>query len=303
VILKVGSKVHMPKAMYSVLEVVEITELSTQVLHTWERRYGVVQPERNDQSSRVYSDKDVRRLQLLAHCTQAGHRIGKLVSLENEELKILADPPDRYESVRLGDLLSAAKELDVGVLQDVLSFHLAVLGPIRFVRHIASPLLDKIGELWAEGHISVASEHLATNTVRSLLGPALCPQRRTTKDPTALFATVCGEDHELGVLSAALVAQNAGMRAVYLGPRLPADQMVLACKTSGAMLVCLSVTQKASKRAKGEISDIASRLPDDVEIWIGGRASNSLRVDHFRITIIGDWQDFEDALQRFRVRH
>ena len=55
--------------------VAERTGLSLDVLRVWERRYGVVQPTRDEGGRRLYSDADIERLRLLAEATSGGRAI------------------------------------------------------------------------------------------------------------------------------------------------------------------------------------------------------------------------------------
>ena len=80
----------MPESTYSLGAVARITGLSPHVLRSWERRYGAVSPSRTPGGTRRYADADVARLKLLAAAVRAGHSIGTLSSLSDEELEELA---------------------------------------------------------------------------------------------------------------------------------------------------------------------------------------------------------------------
>jgi hypothetical protein len=63
-------------------------------------------------------------------------------------------------------------------------------------------LIREIGERWANRQIGIASEHLATGVLRSLLGSALVPTATALLGPRVVLATPTGERHELGLLMA-----------------------------------------------------------------------------------------------------
>ena len=67
--------------------VAQRTGLSSDVIRAWERRYGVVSPERSSGGHRLYSDADVEKLRLLHRLTLAGRQIGGLVQLEQSALR------------------------------------------------------------------------------------------------------------------------------------------------------------------------------------------------------------------------
>ena len=62
------------------------TGLSADVIRVWERRYGVVTPQRQPGGRRVYSDSDIQRLTLLQRATGAGRRISEVAPLPDQVL-------------------------------------------------------------------------------------------------------------------------------------------------------------------------------------------------------------------------
>src|SRR5687768_12427129 len=69
--------------------VADRTGLSPDVLRVWERRYGVVEPQRSAGGQRLYSDADVERLVLLHRATRGGHGISHVASLSRAKLEDL----------------------------------------------------------------------------------------------------------------------------------------------------------------------------------------------------------------------
>ena len=127
--------------------------------------------------------------------------------------------------VGLDDLLRDIAGLDAHALEHRLSVQFAALGPVSFARDVVAPLMAEVGRRYEREEISVAGEHLRSATVRTLLGQAPHLTRRADSGPAAIFTTPEGELHELGLLVAALCAQSAGLRVIYLGPQLPAPEL------------------------------------------------------------------------------
>ena len=74
-------------------------------LRVWERRYGVVAPEKTDSGQRVYSQHDVARLRVLRQLTHAGHAIGTIATLELESLRALVDDMPPVSTLGTGSTL------------------------------------------------------------------------------------------------------------------------------------------------------------------------------------------------------
>ena len=73
--------------LYKIGAVSRLTGLPSNTIRTWERRYQVVQPERTPSGGRVYSDKDVVRLQLIAVLLDLDESISSISGLSEDELR------------------------------------------------------------------------------------------------------------------------------------------------------------------------------------------------------------------------
>ena len=63
---------------YRVGTVAQLTGLSPDTIRAWERRYATVAPRRSAGGTRLYSDEDVVRLQLMKALTDCGDAIGAI---------------------------------------------------------------------------------------------------------------------------------------------------------------------------------------------------------------------------------
>jgi DNA-binding transcriptional MerR regulator len=69
--------------------------LSAYVIRIWEQRYRAVEPRRTATQRRLYSQREIERLNLLRDATQAGHSIGQVAQLPTDKLgKLVAVSPN-----------------------------------------------------------------------------------------------------------------------------------------------------------------------------------------------------------------
>jgi len=66
--------------------VARITGIPSDTLRMWERRYGVVEPDRGQGSSRLYSRDDITRLTLIKQLVDRGSAISTVANLSREQL-------------------------------------------------------------------------------------------------------------------------------------------------------------------------------------------------------------------------
>ena len=88
----------MAERSYRIHVAAELSGVRVELIRAWERRYGVVTPTR-DERGRLYSDADVRRLQLLAAAVERGHAIGRIARAGDTELERLIARPALREAL------------------------------------------------------------------------------------------------------------------------------------------------------------------------------------------------------------
>lgn len=288
---------------FTMREVIVATGLTRQLLHTWERRYGVVEPRRGKNDARLYADADVWRLQLLKTCVDDGHRIGRIASLDQSALKTLAQERDDRGKIPFNDILDAIDQLDVGTIEQRLTIQFAVLGPARFVRRVVIPLMAEVGVRRQSNRICTAGERMVTSIFRTLLGQGLRLIGFQEGDPVGVFTTPQGESHEIGSLCAAVLAQNSGIRAIYVGVESSICDMLNICEAANARLLGLGVTSLTATALNDCVTSLKDKLPRHSELWLGGPGANILGDDTPPgTTMIDDPFELAPAFQRFRVR-
>ena len=118
------------------------TGLSKDILRMWERRYGFPNPQRDANCERAYPPGQVERLQLIKRLMERGHRPGKIIPLDTQELAALGarrggPPPAERE---IGVFLDLVRGHRVAELRWQLTQVLMKEGLDRFVRQTIAPL-------------------------------------------------------------------------------------------------------------------------------------------------------------------
>lgn len=319
----------MTASQYPIGAVAVLTGLTVDTLRAWERRHRVVTPAR-DERGRVYSEADVRHLQLVAAAVSRGHAVGRLARLDDAALAALLDTPSPFPNAALpadpsaaprrarrtggdessqslgapiGRVLAALRRFDATEVEREVGRVAASLTPRDLVHAWVLPLMRHTGTEWHDGRLSTAQEHLLSGVLRSLLGGIIRAMPHAPKRPNLLMTTLPRDRHEFGILVAALLAALAGVRVTYLGVELPPDEVVDAARRSGATAVVLGLTYTdARTRAAADVDRIARRLPRGIELWLGGALAADLRGSAPEALVLRDLAAFEDALLRLGGR-
>lgn len=262
------------------------TGLTQHAIRAWERRYGVVTPRRTPTNRRLYSDDDVRRLSLLHRVTQAGWSVGQVAHLSTDELDLLLKESEDAQGLTqtpvdsltpghcLAQALHGIKNLDGRALETSLYRAEADFGTSNAIDAVIAPLIYEVGEGWRAGTLRIAHEHLASNAIRTYLSNVRLERKVPPGAPSLVCATPAGQWHELGALMAAAVAAVEGWNVTYLGPNLPAEEIVTAARTVKTRIVALSIVYPGDDPMMlPALRKLRKTLPSETSVVAGGRAA------------------------------
>jgi len=224
---------------YTIKKVSELTGILPVTLRAWERRYGILSPNRKENRYRLYSDRDVAILKWLISRTTSGIAISTAASnfrkmTNNNEfpdivpIGIIQDKltlsiaPERYAD-ELFKLLTHHNESDAANLfQEIITyFDLETI-----LTEIVTPCLIAIGEAWSRGNLKISTEHFASAFITGKLNNLYQSYPIVTKGASILIGGAPTEEHELGALMMAVLLRSRGYKVEFLGPNLHLDDLV-----------------------------------------------------------------------------
>jgi DNA-binding transcriptional MerR regulator len=263
----------------------EMSGVSEGLIRAWERRYGVLKPKRTASGYRAYTELDIELLKRLKQLTSEGVSIAEAVKLLpalRREVKEALDTASSPRRAPLGDqverwrqeVLVSAERLDQQSIERVLDEAMSSLPPVTFLEQVLVPLQREIGERWHAGVLTIAEEHLVTQAVRQRVLALLhqAPRRAKHHVVAACFPT---EDHELGLMGAALRFRHEGWRVTFLGARTPVDHLARVVRAVLPDLVALSAVEDDGAEAlQATLAAIKAALPEDAKVVVGGAAAS-----------------------------
>ena len=138
---------------------------------------------------------------------------------------------------------------------------------------VIQPAMEWIGDLWAQGAISVAEEHLATAISHQMLlrlyeSLQVAPLRSRER---VVLAAVEGQQHVLGLRMVADLLEGAGFDVLYLGADVPTDSLARFAREQEPAIVGLGCSFAGSSaqlaRAIIEVHEAHPRA----RIFLGGQ--------------------------------
>ena len=137
---------------------------------------------------------------------------------------------------------------------------------------VVTPAMYRIGELWKQGAITVADEHVATAIVHRVLASLYSSRTDRPMDvrDTVLLATPEGEHHGLGLRIVADLLEMTGFHVVYLGADTPADALAAAVAEHDPSVVGLSLTMPGGSSSLEEAMAAVTTARPGTPILLGG---------------------------------
>jgi methanogenic corrinoid protein MtbC1 len=152
---------------------------------------------------------------------------------------------------------------------------------------VVGPGMRLVGDLWAQGELGIADEHLATEIslrVLTLQREAFRVARRRATH-RLLFAAVEGEQHVVGLRMAASIALHAGFDVRMLGADLPVHALLAAVARHDPGIVGLSATMPVSAARLLEAVEVIKAAEPGISVIAGGAAVDRRFELHSGVTV------------------
>jgi DNA-binding transcriptional MerR regulator/methylmalonyl-CoA mutase cobalamin-binding subunit len=269
--------------MYNIKQAAARAGVSVPVLRAWERRYGIVHPERTASGYRQFDEAAVERIKamraLIAQGWSPSAAAAAIVAGTVAETTGPDQPPivpvepislDAAEQLA-ERLVSAAAAMAPSEVDQVLDDLFSRGSFERVATDLLFPALRRLGDAWAAGQVNVAGEHLASSAVQRRLGLAL-DAAASVENPSGgvIVGLPPGGRHELGALAFAVAARRAGLAVSYLGPDLPVEDWVAAAADASAAVI--GVVTARDRSAALDVARGLRAADRNLVIALGGRA-------------------------------
>lgn len=199
----------------------------------------------------------------------------------------------------MASVLSAVHSMDGPRIHTTLMHAVVSLRSTEFRRELVLPLLSRVGELWATEAICPAQEHVLSVNLRRVLAWMMdsmwtlgsLPIEHDA--PVLVCTTPSSQTHELGAMLAGITAAEERWRVAYLGPDLPAEDIAVAAKLTGANVVALSVVYgRDGDTIRKEIEKLRGLLPAGVMLVVGGEGTRNAGLETTGAIVLPNFEEF-----------
>ncbi len=288
-------RVRLVAGLMRIGELSRRTGVTPELLRAWEHRYGLLRPTRSPGGFRLYSVEDEARVRrtsaLIADGLSAAEAAG-LAAADSPGVDSRADQPLITDLA--AELTQALDRFDAAAAQAVLDRLFGAVSIEFALTEVLIPYLHDLGERWANGTVTVAQEHFASNLVRGrLLG--LGRDWGAGGSSSAVLAGMPGEAHDLGLILLGVLIARRGWRVTFLGADTPFDTLETSARELRPTLVVLATYDPALFREHADaVAALAAVAPVAVMAPVDEKAVTKTGAE----ALVGDIAEAADSLAR-----
>lgn len=260
--------------LYNIQAVAGATGVPAITLRSWERRYGVPQPARDEKGYRLYSRRDVAIVDWLRERVRQGIGISQAVNLLH-----MLDAGDAVEQTPVlnfeqlqDELMAAIVALDEPSVNRAIAGALTVAPVEDVALGLIQPVLYDIGARWQVGTLSVTREHVGSNILRSHLTQLIRLSPAPIRDARIMIGCAPGERHDIGALTLALFLRRRGYDVLFAGASVEPESFITDTARIRPNAVCLSASLISSAESLIGLCSKLQTLDGDTFLGFGGHA-------------------------------
>ncbi len=186
-------------------------------------------------------------------------------------------------------LLSSALKSDREIVNMIVTGLALAQYPVYIIfDKLIAPVLRQIGDLWEEGSLTVAEEHIASDIIRDSILIVREIITKTDKLSQKVFCFALDDDqHDIPLKMSQVLLEQKGYEVFYSGQRTPADSLEKLMAEHKPARIYLSSTYFDENWTEEQLDgkyaelDVIYQLSEKFgfEIYIGGRAFDNLKYD------------------------
>jgi DNA-binding transcriptional MerR regulator len=180
--------------LYPIREVSRLTGVNTVTLRAWERRYGLITPQRTPKGHRLYSTADIENVRRILQWMDKGVTISQVGDLLDQppEVNRPIEPAGDWQALR-DQFKQTLQQLDEDALDQLFCDAFTRWSASQLTADVFTPLLNSLPA-------DSASHGLLMRYLRNRIGERLQNRRKLLAGPRLLLLRT-GEDHQQQLLT------------------------------------------------------------------------------------------------------
>ena len=219
------------KQNFSIKDLEYLSGIKAHTIRMWEKRYGVLKPNRTDTNIRTYSVNGLQKILNIAFLNENGYKISRISNMKDDEVSKLVKRITTSKS----NVNRAVQSMKVAMMNFDQPLFLKTYDGLltnKTFRDIYNdvfiPLLEQIGYLWQSGTITPAHEQFISNLIKQKLFMNIehLQKVQPIKDDKVFVLFLPEEEiHDIGLFYANYELLSHGYKVIFLGQSLPMEDL------------------------------------------------------------------------------
>ena len=220
------------KRSFSIRDLEHLSGIKAHTIRIWEKRYGLLSPERTSTNIRTYSLASLQKLLNITLLYKNGYKISKIAKIPEIDIPVVVREIVAKNSTK-NHAINAFKlsmiNFDPSLFQNTYNNLLSEKSFRDIFWEYFIPLLSELGLLWQTDTISPAHEHFISNLIKQKIYTStekLQLMEPTQHDKIFVLFLPENEIHEIGLLFINYEILLRGYKTIYLGQTMPLESLV-----------------------------------------------------------------------------
>ena len=273
------------KKSFSIRDLENLSGIKAHTIRIWEKRYGLLSPDRTTTNIRMYSLESLQKLLNITLLYNNGYKISKIARIPEKDISLAVREIVAKNSVKnhaINALKLAMMNFDQTLFQNTYNSLMSDKSFREIFWDVLMPFLEELGLLWQTNTIGPAHEHFISNLIKQKICTnidKLQALEPTKKDKVFVLFLPENEIHEIGLLYLNYEIVLRGYKTVYLGATMPLDFLPDLQKYFNDLVFLSYFTVMPTKdEMEKYIEDFSMHLEIDgnIKLWILGQQTRYL---------------------------
>jgi DNA-binding transcriptional MerR regulator len=219
--------------VFSIRDLENFSGIKAHTIRIWEKRYGILEPDRTDSNIRTYNESELKKILNVAYLNRNGFKISKIAKLDEDELtqkvmSVSSSNDDLYQDFQPGKILMSAIRFNEELFLATLQPFIKAKGFEDAYCKYFYPLLEKARILWQTGSLSRAQEQFIRNIFKKIIIVEDNLLKPWAGKPRPSVAMINTSDNltDNNFLFYKYVLKKRGFDVIFTGGILPASEVI-----------------------------------------------------------------------------
>ena len=265
---------------YSIKDLENFCGIKAHTIRMWEKRYGILTPERSDSNIRHYTEEELKKLITISILNRNGMKISKIAQLSDSELlrevlKSGSGDDGGDGSFKPGELIMSALRFSEEEFREKLIQFIREKGLTDAYLQVFHPLMQKARALWLTDCISKPQEQFIRHVIRTILISEDIIHEVPVNGKSAAIINLGSTESENNLVFLKYLLRKKGFNVVYTEGTLSADDIRGIHSVRPFEMLALNLpASEPDDEIRGFCSDMAKEL-DLKKVLVLGRYDTS----------------------------